>query len=46
MVINSQDNMPYPEDDGILSKAGMLTSIHVSEVEYINELNFIAMKRT
>ena len=36
VVIHSQDKMPYPEDEGILCKTGMLTSIHVSRVGMIS----------
>jgi hypothetical protein len=32
IVIHDQADMPYPEDVGILAKAGMLTSMHVSRV--------------
>ena len=32
IVIHSQDKMPYPEDEGILVKPGLMTSIHVSQV--------------
>jgi hypothetical protein len=32
IVIHDQADMPYPEDVGILAKAGMLTSIHISRV--------------
>ena len=34
IVIHSQDKMPYPEDEGLLVKPGMLTSVHVSQVGY------------
>jgi hypothetical protein len=40
IVIHDQADMPYPEDVGILAKAGMLTSIHVSRVgTYILQVN-------
>ncbi len=32
IVVHDQANMPFPEDIGILAKAGMLTSVHVSRV--------------
>ena len=32
IVVHSQGNMPYPEDEGILGKTGMLTAIHISRV--------------
>ncbi len=32
IVIHDQADMPFPEDVGILAKAGMLTSVHVSRV--------------
>jgi hypothetical protein len=35
VVIHDQADMPFPEDVGILAKAGMLTSVHVSRASIL-----------
>ena len=32
VVVHPQDRMPFPEDEGVLAKPGLLTSIGVKKV--------------
>ena len=35
VVLHPQDRMPFPEDEGILAKPGLLTSVGVRKVDII-----------
>ena len=34
VVVHHQDKMPFPEDEGVMAKPGLLTSIGIRKVTY------------